>query len=57
MTDGTPAAGTHTLELDDSEVSTVAQALQLLLDTLGRDDADQIEEIQALLARLPDAAG
>ena len=57
MTDGTAAAGAYTLELNDSEVETVAQALRLLLDTLGRDEADQITEIQALLARLPDTAG
>jgi hypothetical protein len=56
MTDGTAAAGAYALELDASEVATVAQALRLLLDTLGRDEADQITEIQALLARLPDPA-
>jgi len=55
MTDDTTAA-TSTVELSGSEVATVAEALQLLLDTLGRDDADQIAEIQALLARLPGAA-
>jgi hypothetical protein len=55
MTDGTAAAGAYTLELNDSEIATVAQALRLLLDTLGREDADQITEVQALLARLTEA--
>jgi hypothetical protein len=55
MADGTASAGAYALELNDSEVATVAQALRLLLDTLGREDADQIAEIQALLARLPEA--
>jgi hypothetical protein len=57
MTDQAAPAGAHALELNDSEVATVVQALRLLLDTLGRDDADQIAEIQALLARLPKAEG
>ncbi len=46
MADGT------TITLTDSEKETVVEALQMLLATLGRDDADQIAEIQALLARL-----
>jgi hypothetical protein len=41
-----------TLELNASEVETVVEALKLLLAALGRGDADQIAEIQALLARL-----
>ncbi len=41
-----------TIELSESEVETVVEALKLLLATLGRGDADQIAEIQALLARL-----
>jgi hypothetical protein len=44
-----------TLDLTASEVATVRQALGLLLNTLGRDDSAEIDEIQALLARLPDA--
>jgi hypothetical protein len=55
MTDETGTAAT--LELDASEVETVVEALKLLLATLGRDDADQITEIQGLLARLSGAAG
>ncbi len=49
MTDET--AG-KTLELSASEIETVVEALRMLLATLGREDADQIHEIQALLARL-----
>jgi len=48
-------AGTATLQLTASEAATVRQELQLLLDTLSRDEADQVKEIQALLARLPSA--
>jgi hypothetical protein len=44
-----------TVQLSASEVATVRQALQLLLDSLSREEADQIDEIQALLARLPAA--
>ncbi|MCU0505853.1 MAG: hypothetical protein MUE82_08795 [Chloroflexi bacterium] len=43
---------TTTLELSASEMETVVEALRMLLATLGREDADQIHEIQALLARL-----
>lgn len=53
MADGTGEAGAYTLELNADELQTVAQALRLLLATLGRGDAVQIGEIQALLARLP----
>jgi hypothetical protein len=49
MTD--EASGT-TLELSASELETVVEALRMLLATLGREDADQIHEIKALLARL-----
>ena len=45
------AEGT-TIELNASEIETVVEALKLLLAALGRGDADQIAEIQALLARL-----
>jgi hypothetical protein len=50
MTDA--QAGGTTLELSASEAETVVEALKMLLSTLGREDADQIQEIQALLARL-----
>lgn len=42
-----------TLILSPSEAATVRQALSLLLDTLSREEGDQVREIQALLARLP----
>ena len=50
-------APTTTIELTGSEAATVRQALTLLLATLTRDEADQIDEIQALLARLPAPSG
>jgi hypothetical protein len=53
MADSGPA--TTTLELSASEAATVRQALQLLLDSLSREEADQIDEIQAILARLQSA--
>jgi hypothetical protein len=53
MPDTDPA--TTTIQLTASEAATVRQALQVLLDALTRDEADQIDEIQALLARLPAA--
>jgi hypothetical protein len=56
MADETTGADACTVELSASEVETVAQALQLLLGTLGREEADQIAEIQALLARMPSPA-
>ncbi len=46
MADGT------TITLSASETETLVQALRMLLATLGREDADEIAEIQALLARL-----
>jgi hypothetical protein len=51
VADTTPA--TTTLQLNASEAATVRQALQVLLDALSKDEADQIDEIQALLERLP----
>jgi hypothetical protein len=47
---------TTSLQLSASEAATVRQALSLLLDTLSRDEGDQVAEIQAILARLPAAA-
>jgi hypothetical protein len=58
MTEETGAAGaTTTIELTASEVETVVEALKLLLAALGRGDADQITEVQGLLARLPGTPG
>lgn len=44
-----------TLELDRDEADLVKAALRLLESTLGREQADELEEVQALLSRL-DAA-
>lgn len=41
------------LDLTPSEVSLIRTALELLEDTLGREEADELEEVQAILARLP----
>ena len=41
-----------TIELSPSEVELVRTALQFLLSTLGREEADELERVQALLARL-----
>ena len=51
MTDARPAGGA-TLELSASELETVIEALRMLLSTLGREDAEQVQEIKALLARI-----
>jgi hypothetical protein len=41
-----------TVELDASERELVVTALRLLESTLGREEADELAEVQALLARL-----
>jgi len=46
-----PASGT-TIELSASELELVRTALKVLLSTLGREEADQIDEVQALQAKL-----
>ena len=55
MTDaGAPTPASVQLDLNASEVETVRQALEHLLTGLsGHEDADEIEEVQGLLARLP----
>jgi hypothetical protein len=45
---------TFPLELSPSELSLLRTALELLEDTLGREEADELEEVQALLRRLPE---
>ena len=42
------------LELTPSEVGVLRTALEMLEDTLGREEADELEEVQSLLRRLPD---
>jgi hypothetical protein len=41
------------LDLTAGEVEIIRTALQMLEDTLGREEAEELEEVQALLARLP----
>ena len=41
------------LELTNDEVELMRTALKMLLSTLGREEAEELEEVQALLARLP----
>lgn len=44
--------GTVRLDLSASEFDLVKEALRLLLSTLGREEAEELEEVRALLARL-----
>jgi hypothetical protein len=48
------AEGTFPIELSDGELQLVRTALKLLEDMLGREEADELGEVQALLRRLPD---
>jgi hypothetical protein len=43
---------TFRLDLTPDELQIVRTALMLLKDTLGRDEAEELREVQALLARL-----
>lgn len=50
------AGGDRTnVEFSAPEVELVLTALRLLASTLGREEADELAEVQALLARLQDA--
>lgn len=49
------AGMTFPLELTANELRLVRTALEMLEDTLGHEEADELEEVQALLARLPEA--
>jgi hypothetical protein len=49
------SGGTFTIELSESERQLVRTALKLLEDTLTHEEADELEEVQALLARLRQA--
>ena len=46
-------ATTTRLDLTTSELELIRTALQMLEDTLGREEAEELDEVQALLARLP----
>jgi len=48
--------GTTTLELNASELELVRTALRLLLSTLGREEAEELEEVQAILAKIATAS-
>jgi len=56
-TQGDPGAGsrqTVSIELTGAELQLVRTALQILEDTLGHEEADELEAVQALLRRLPE---
>jgi len=44
---------TTRLDLTAAELAVLRTALQLLEDTLGREEADELEAVQALLRKLP----
>ena len=44
--------GTVRLDLSANEFQLVKEALRLLLSTLGREEAEELEEVRALLQRL-----
>jgi hypothetical protein len=50
-------AGAVRVDLSTDELQLVKTALRLLLSTLGREEAEELEEVRALLLRLtsPDA--
>ncbi|MEW5991118.1 MAG: hypothetical protein AB1736_07190 [Chloroflexota bacterium] len=43
----------YPVTLTASELDLVRTALEMLEDTLGREEADELEEVQGLLRRLP----
>ena len=43
----------YPVTLTASEVELIRTALQMLVDTLGHDEAEELAEAQAVLARLP----
>jgi hypothetical protein len=47
------AQPTTVIDLTPNELALVRTALGLLRSTLGREEADELAEVQALLARLP----
>jgi hypothetical protein len=49
------ATATFPVELTDNELELVRTSLQLLLNTLGHEESEELAEVQALLARLPDS--
>lgn len=51
---GEVRSGATHLDVTPSELELVRTALRLLESTLGREEADELEEVQALLARMTD---
>jgi len=49
------ASVTFPVELTPSELALLRTALEMLEDTLGHEEADELGEVQALLRRLPEA--
>jgi hypothetical protein len=49
-----PTEATIHLDLTPEERALLVTALRLLLSTLGREEADEIAEVHALLAKLAD---
>jgi hypothetical protein len=45
----------YSVTLTPSELDLVRTALEILEDTLGREEADELGEVQGLLRRLPHA--
>lgn len=52
---GDGQGATVRLDLDPNEVQLVRTALELLENTLGHEEAEELDEVQALLERLPRA--
>jgi hypothetical protein len=55
MTTRNETSVTFPLELTGSELRLLRTALEMLEDTLGREEAEELAEVQALLQRLPTA--
>ena len=51
----TEASITFPIELSPTELALVRTALEMLEDTLGHEEADELAEVQALLRHLPKA--
>jgi hypothetical protein len=54
MTETTATGPTRSIELTPEEVELVLTALRLLESTLGREEADELAEVEALLVKLRD---
>ena len=50
------ATMTVPIQLTANELRLVRTALEMLEDTLGHEEAEELDEVQALLERLPKAA-